>query len=90
MKNDIDGLIKKALDILGDTEISHTWDCQVDEHAFIASNVEFLLKKAKTEEDLKKVLAKIITGDGFQCEADHHFDSMSNIYELISDYLENS
>lgn len=81
-------IAKKALKILGDTEHSHHWDCEVDEHAFIASNVVELLNKAKTENDLKKVLKKIEKGDSFDCKADWHSESMSEISDLIAEALE--
>lgn len=78
---------KKAIKILGDTERSHHWDCEVDEHAFIASDVAELLSKAKTESDLKKVLKKIKEGDSFDCEADWHSEIMLEITDLITEAL---
>ena len=76
-------LSTKALKIVGDTETPHSWDCQVDEHAFIASRVAWLLQNAKTRDDLARVLKKIKQGGGFDCECDFHFEAMSEVEDLI-------
>lgn len=76
-------IAKKALRILGDSEHSHLWDCQVDGHALIALDIAELLRKAKTDKDLQKVLKKINKND-FNCESDSHSEIMSEISELIA------